>query len=91
MRGVFQPAAVGVLIACVAWSIAHVIDVVTQLTDVTLFWLVPVAMALVGFTTQRMVQRRFHGSADGLRFRIVELGVMFLAVKVAGLARRYPT
>ncbi len=85
VRSVFQPAAVGVLVACVAWSVARVIDVFTQLSHVTLFWLVPAAMALVGFTTQRIVQRRFHSGSDSLRFRIVELGVMFLAVKVAGL------
>jgi hypothetical protein len=47
-------------------------------------------MSLTGFTTQRAALRRFHSSADRTRFKIIELGVTFLVVKLASLLTNSP-
>jgi len=41
-------------------------------------------MALVGFTTQRIVIKRLLSGSEASRFRLIELGVLFLIAKVAG-------
>ncbi len=82
VRNVFQPAVVTILVACIAWSAAQFIALLATDVSTTLFWFGPVMMAFVGFRTQRVVQERFLSSADSLRFRLIELGVMFLIIKL---------
>lgn len=81
-RNVFQPVVVAVLVACVAWSAARLIVLLEIEDSATLFWLTPVLMAFIGFRTQRVVQKRFLSSSDSLRFRLIELGVMYLLIKL---------
>lgn len=83
IRGVVQPAIVAILVGCVAWSVAELVADLTTATTGTLFWVVPVIMAAVGFRTQRIVQKRFLASSDSMRFRIIELLALFLVVKWA--------
>lgn len=51
-----------------------------------LFWIVPTCMAFVGFHTQRVIQRRLFSGGDVLRFRLVELALLFLLVKLVSHA-----
>ncbi|MGC9348593.1 MAG: DUF4129 domain-containing protein [Anaerolineae bacterium] len=81
VRKVFQPIVVAVLVWCVAWSVAHVIAEMSGAWRPTLFWSIPVFMALVGFNTQRLMRKRLLSGTTGLRSRLIELGVLFLIVK----------
>jgi hypothetical protein len=81
VRRVFQPAVVAVLVWCIAWSVAHVIAAMSAGWRPTLFWSVPVLMALVGFNSQRVMRKRLLSGTTALRSRLIELGVLFLIVK----------
>ncbi|MCJ7552202.1 MAG: hypothetical protein MUQ30_21235, partial [Anaerolineae bacterium] len=84
IRNFFHPAAFTVLAACVLWPIARFIAQLSPILGRTVIWLVPISMALVGFTTQRIVFKRLLSGTEASRFRLIELGVLFLAAKVAG-------
>ena len=90
IRDLFQPVVVSALVACLSLSIAQLIALVTSLEGIVLVRIVPVLMALIGFHTQRVVQARFLSRADHRRFRLVELGMLFLVVKAASHALDTP-
>lgn len=79
---VLQPGVVAILTACVVWPVAQFIPTVAPGLNATLLWTVPVLMALVGFTTQRRVHRELVSGTEATRFWLIELGVLFLLVKV---------
>lgn len=84
VRKVFQPTVVAILVACIAWPVA---DFTAQMSSwsPTLFWLAPVAMAVVGFTTQRTLQKRLVSGVDSSKARLIELGILFLVIKLLSM------
>lgn len=87
VRKIFQPAVVAILIGCIAWPIA---DFTAQMSPwpAALFWLAPVAMAVVGFTTQRALQHRLVSGIDSTKARLVEIGLLFLLIKLLNMLNR---
>jgi len=84
IRNFFHPAAFTVLVASVLWPIAQFVARLSPILGRTVIWLIPIFMALVGFTTQRVAIKRLLSGTEALRFRLIELGVLFLIAKVAG-------
>lgn len=84
IRRVFHPATFTVLVACVLWPIAQSVARLSPILGRTVIWLIPTIMALVGFTTQSIAVKRLLGGMEATRFRLIELGVLFLVAKVAG-------
>ncbi|MCD6285054.1 MAG: DUF4129 domain-containing protein [Anaerolineae bacterium] len=84
IRNFFHPATFTVLVACVLWPVARFVGQLSPILGRTVIWLIPVFMALVGFTTQRIAIKRLLSGTEALRFRLIELGVLFLVAKVAG-------
>ena len=82
--GLFQPLVVGVMVACISWSVFRFIRTMAPDWDAMLFLVGPVITALVGFTTYRSVQNRFISGSDRMRFMAFEWLVMFIVVKFAG-------
>jgi len=85
-RRLMQPATLGLLVACVVWPVAQLISRMPSAPGFVTLLMVPVLMSLVGLTTQHIVVRRLLSGSEGLRFRLVELGVLFLGTKLAALA-----
>jgi hypothetical protein len=84
IRNFFHPVTFTVLVACVLWPIARFVGQLSPILGRTVIWLIPILMALVGFTTQRIAIKRLLSGTEALRFRLIELGVLFLVAKVAG-------
>ncbi len=81
-RAWVQPMVTAFLVGCVAWSAAELITSWVPGEPRLLYLIVPPAMAWIGFRTQRVVQRRLLSGSDMLRFRLVELTLLFLLVKL---------
>ena len=71
-------------------ALAEAVSTILPGSQGALLSVIPVLMSLVGFTTQRAAKRRFHSSEDRLRFKLFELGVMFLVVRLASLMGTTP-
>ena len=84
IRDFLHPAAFTLLAACVLWPSAQFAARLSPLLSQTVIWLIAVFMALVGFTTQRVAIKRLLSGAEALRFRLIELGMLFLIAKIAG-------
>jgi len=84
IRDFFHPATFTVLAACALWPFTQFVARLSPILSQTAIWLIPVFMALVGFTTQRIAAKRLLSGTEALRFRLIELGVLFLVAKVAG-------
>jgi hypothetical protein len=84
IRDFFHPATFTVLTACVLWPFAQFVARLSPTLSQRVIWLIPILMALVGFTTQRITIKRLLSGTEALRFRMIELGVLFLVAKVAG-------
>jgi hypothetical protein len=82
VRYLVQPALVTLLIGCIAWPIAHVVPLIAPEINRTLLWLGPVAMAFIGFNTQRRLRERLLSGTEATRLRLIELGVLFLLIKL---------
>jgi len=82
IRAWLQPMITAFLVGCVAWSAAELITSWVPGEPRLLYLIVPPAMAWIGFHTQRVVQRRLLSGSDMLRFRLVELALLLLLVKL---------
>jgi hypothetical protein len=81
IRTLFQPAVIGVMVACIAWSVLQLTRSFGAAWSPTLILLTPVVTALVGCASQRAMQERYLSGTEGLRFRLIELVVMLILTK----------
>jgi hypothetical protein len=82
IRDLFQPGVIGVMIACIAWSVLQLTRAFGAAWSPTLILLTPIITALIGCASQRAVQERYLSSTESLRFRLVELLVILILTKV---------
>jgi hypothetical protein len=82
VRNVFQPAVIGVMVACIAWSVWQLTQAFGASWSPALILLTPILTALIGCASQRAIQRRYLSSTESLRFRLIELLVMLLLTKL---------
>ena len=77
------PLIVGVMVGCIALSVAQVIEQVAPDWNSAYFVVAPVLSALAGYATHRLGHRRFISSTERLRLQLFELAVIFLLLKIA--------
>ena len=82
-RDTLVPLIVGVMVGCIALSVAQYIKQIAPGWNSTYFVVAPVLSALAGYATHRLGRKRFIRGADRLRFQVFELVTIFLLLKAA--------
>jgi hypothetical protein len=82
LENLFRPLVIGVMFGCIALSLVEFVRLFFSAWDGTYLVLVCVLAALEANYSYRLVRARRLRGGDLLRFRLVELGVLFLLVKV---------
>lgn len=90
IRTLVQPAIIGVMIACIAWSVLQLTRAFNASWSPLIILLTPVVTALIGCASQRAVQERYLSNTDSLRFRVIELLVMLALTKSFGFLDETP-
>ncbi|MBN1876510.1 MAG: DUF4129 domain-containing protein [Anaerolineae bacterium] len=77
------PLAIGVMVACVASALVQCIRLWAPDWNGTYLLVAPILAALAGHTTYRLGKRKYISGMDHLHQRALEVGVMFILLKIA--------
>ena len=90
IRALVQPVAIGVMVACIAWSILQLTRAFGARWSPVLILLTPVTAAIIGCASQRAIQERYLSNTESMRFRLIELLVMLVLTKCFGFLDETP-
>ena len=78
-----QPAMIGVMVACISYTIAQLLRQWVPGWRHHLFIIAPILAALAGYATHQTIQKHYLGSNESLRYQIYELVLIFLLCKIS--------
>jgi hypothetical protein len=82
LETLFRPLVIGVMFGCIALSLVEFVRLFFSAWNGTYLVLVCVLAALEANYSYRLVRARKLRGTDLLRFRLIEVGVLFLLVKI---------
>lgn len=88
VENLFRPLVVGVMVGCIAWSMGQLVRMFAPSWNPTYLIIVCVLAALEAFYSHWVLQTRPMFSTNVLRFRIVEMLVIFVLLKLGGYVGR---
>jgi len=82
IRNVLHPLAVGLMVGCIAFSIAELAHVFFPDWNGTYLLIAPIIAALMSHYSYRLARQRFVSGIDLFYFWLIEMVVLFIVVKV---------
>nr|NIU61292.1 hypothetical protein [Stutzerimonas stutzeri] len=86
LENLFRPLVIGVMFGCIALSVADLVHLFAPTWNATYLVVACVLAALEANYSYRRIRARLLHATDVLRFRVVEIGMFFILLKIGGYA-----